>query len=347
MDNDIEGYKIRVKNKIKNQQNPNSNINKILYLQIINLLLIFLILFYQIKNIFLNNSYIQKPKDITKGIMNKISEKITFLKILTNNNENEYKGILECLLNDPDKKFCIYHLIMPKEVVGKKKILLGEKKDGCYVLLNDFENIKYAYSFGINRNIQFDKVLADKGIDVYMYDHTINSLPYENPKFHWKKIGLCGKRKKYQNMKNLEELIAENGHSKEKNMILKMDIEHWEFESIIDLKEKTLNQFKYIAIEYHFRDETKFKSGNLYYNVLKKISNTHQAFYARCNGDRDIIAQFGINRICHIIEVCYIIKKDNTFKKDETIYPIYEFDYSVPKKGRLEMNLNILKLFEN
>jgi hypothetical protein len=61
----------------------------------------------------------------------------------------------------------------------------------------------------------------------------------------------------------LEQLIAENGHSKEKNMILKMDIEHWEFESLIDLKEETLNQFKYIAIEYHFRDQTKFKSNNL------------------------------------------------------------------------------------
>ena len=43
----------------------------------------------------------------------------------------------------------------------------------------------------------------------------------------------------------------------------------------------------------------------------------------------------------------YIIKKDNIFKKDETVYPIYEFDYSVPEKGKLEMNLNILKLFED
>ena len=178
-----------------------------------------------------------------------------------------------------------------------------------------------------------------------MYDHTINSLPYENPKFHWKKIGLCGKGKQYENLKNLEELIAENGHINEKNMILKMDIEFWEFESIIDLKEDTLNQFKYILVEYHFFKGEK-QYDNLYYNVLKKISKTHQSFYARCNGDRAHIVQFGNNRICQIIEVCYIIKKDNTFKKDETVYPIYEFDYSVPQNGKLEMNLNILKLFE-
>ena len=38
------------------------------------------------------------------------------------------------------------------------------------------------------------------------------------------KIGLCGMGKQDQNMKNLLDLIAENSHSKDKNMILKMDI---------------------------------------------------------------------------------------------------------------------------
>ena len=269
------------------------------------------------------------------------------LKILTNNDEMEYKGIKECLLNNPDKEFCIYHLLLTKEVIGKKRILLGAKYDGCYVLLDDFKNIKIAYSFGIHTNIQFDKALADKGIDVFMYDHTINSLPYENPKFHWKKIGLCGVGQKHQNMKNLEELILENGHINEKDMILKIDIEFWEWESILHLKEETLNKFKYIAIEYHFRDKKYYTIENLYYNVLKKISKTHQAFYIRCNANRSKITKFGNNRICKVLEVSYIIKKGNIFKKDETIYPMYEFDYIKPKLGKLEMNLNILKLFEN
>ena len=49
--------------------------------------------------------------------------------MLTNNDENEYKGIQECLINDPEEKYCIYHLILPKAVVGKKRILLGEKSN--------------------------------------------------------------------------------------------------------------------------------------------------------------------------------------------------------------------------
>ena len=79
-----------------------------------------------------------------------------------------------------------------------------------YFFLND--------SFGISREISFDKGLADKNIDVFMYDHTINKLSFENSKFHWKKIGLSG-RNINDNMKTLPDLIEENGHSNEKNKV--------------------------------------------------------------------------------------------------------------------------------
>jgi hypothetical protein len=42
-------------------------------------------------------------------------------------------------------------------------ILLEEKHDGYYVLLDDFKNFINTYNFGIS-NIQFGKVLTKKGI---------------------------------------------------------------------------------------------------------------------------------------------------------------------------------------
>ena len=214
-----------------------------------------------------------------------------------------------------------------------------------YVILDDLKDIKIAYSFGISKKIQFDKALADRGIDVYMYDHTIKRLPYENPKFHWKKIGISGKKTSY-NLKDLDTLIIENGHTSEKNMILKLDVEHWEWPAINDLNETTLKKFKYILVEYHFYDESK-PEYKIYYNVMKKLAKNHQSFYARCSGDRSAIIKFGNNRICHIMEVCYVIKENNKFTFDDTIYPIDEFEYIKQEiNGKLEMNLNILKLFD-
>ena len=254
-----------------------------------------------------------QQETIAKANSTNIEYSIKLLKLMTNNDEKEYKGALNCLLND--NEFCIYRLVCPKEIPGKKEY---------YVLLDDFENIKIAYSLGIEKNIGFDKDLADRGIDIYMYDHTINSLPYENPKFHWKKIGVGGKNDKNENIKTFEELIIENGHSSEKNMILKMDISFCEWNVLKDLPVDLLNQFKYITMELHFGKEPNI----IYYEVPRKLYKTHQVFYLYCNNGQNIVT-FGDNRICKYLEVSLVIRKDNTFIKDNAIYPIEDFKRTV------------------
>jgi hypothetical protein len=333
------------------RDNFNNNLN-------FKLLIIILNIFFFISKS--NNLYLKKYNNTQNEILrleNQILtrlnlnyyDKLKFLKIITNNNKKYYQGVENCLLNDPDRQLCLYHLLVPKKVIGKERILIGRRMDGSYVILDDFKNVRVAYSFGIRREIQFDKNLADRGIDVYMYDHTIDSLPYENDKFHWKKIGITGKNKSNNLLKSLEELIIENGHSSEENMILKMDVEHAEWESLKDISFKILNQFKYILIEYHFKNESLANETLLYYNVIKKIHKTHQVFYLRCHNLYSVV-NFGNNRFCKYLEVSYIIKKDYDFTNDPSIYPIKEFDLVdfsklIPKNG--EMNLNILKLFDN
>lgn len=261
------------------------------------------------------------------------------LKILmTNYNDLNYEGIRKCLLNKTNDDLCIYQFLCPKKVKGKQRVLIGERLDGSYVMLNDFKKIKIAYSIGIRDIIQFDKNLADKGIDVFMYDHTIEKLPYENQKFHWKKIGLGGNSEKNKNIQTLGDMIIENGHQKENNMILKMDIESAEWNSLNDISEKILIQFKYILIEFHFTDD----KPKLYYNVLKKLYKTHQPFYVNCCPYSNAYT-FGNNKICQAIEVSYVIREKNIFTKDETIYPIQEFSYG----NNSDFNVNILKLFDD
>ena len=128
------------------------------------------------------------------------------------------------------------------------------------------------------------------------------------------KIGVAGKGEQNEQLKTIEELIVENGHSKEMNMILKIDVE---WNSLLTLKDDILNQFKYIAVEYHFEDESTVNETELYYNVFKKLHKSHQVFYYRCSGSRSRIVTFGNNRICKILEVSYVIKKEHLFSKDE------------------------------
>ena len=106
MDNEIEQFKIIKKEKHNEKENRNCKLNIILNFQFINLLLILLISFYLSQFIFFNDQNKQKTEEKSKWT---ILEKIKYLRLLTNNDEKSYKGIQECLLNDPDQKFCIYH----------------------------------------------------------------------------------------------------------------------------------------------------------------------------------------------------------------------------------------------
>jgi len=112
-----------------------------------------------------------------------------------------------------------------------------------------------------------------------MYDHTIDNICESNSKFHWKKIGLTGKKEINTNLKTIKELIKENGHIQEKDMILKMDIEGYEWETFLYMSFDILRQFKYILVEFHFFDGCK----SIYSKILKKLNKNHQIFHLHCN----------------------------------------------------------------
>ena len=208
-------------------------------------------------------------------------------------------------------------------------------------LLDDFENIKIAYSIGIDHEISFDKALAEKNIDVYMYDHIINELSHQNKKFHWKKIGISGIRNKSNNTQTLKEMLEENGHLNEKNMILKIDVEFAEWDALLDTPEEIFKKFKYITIEFHFQNETE-----KYFEVFKKLHKTHQVIYLVCNNySINTFSFLKNNVICSFIEISYLIREGNQFYSDNTNYPIPEIKEKNYKNPVHKYNLNILKLY--
>jgi len=345
--NDYNAKKRR--NKKYNKKNKIYFIIIAILISICFAILIYLIYYNKKQNIYLinKNKELIKENIKYKAIIPDLN-KPTGIKVLDNyikfknivNNDTKYSKLEKCIFKSRERDLCLYQFLVPKKVIGKERKLIGNKKDGGYVLMDDLENISIAYSFGIDGEISFDAALAEKNIDIYMYDHTINSLPFNNPKFHWKKIGLSGNMDENKKLQTLEEILRDNGHLNETNMILKMDIDYSEWESLLNISDEILKKFKYLAIEYHFKfDEL------LYYKVLKKIQNTHQVFYLHCNNCGNIIS-FGNNRICDSLEVSYIIKENNQFVKDDSIYPIREFNFNNCNYTSLDLNLNLLKLYD-
>ena len=328
--------------------NPTKNkLNKIKIFKMIGIILLTLLIILLIFNnleLYLKTKVLKKENELLD------KEKESFINITKNiiqgknNNIEEDGKIFEKYKYL--KEYKLYRLLCPKEVIGKKKILLGEPYNASYVLLDDLFGIKIAYSFGIGNYISFDKALADKGIDIYMYDHTIQKLPYENPKFHWKKIGVTSESKKNSNMKTLFDFMKENGHLKEKNMILKIDVEASEWDVFQDITPKILNQFKYIIMEFHFYNIK--ENFNLYLESLEKLMKDHQIFHLHCCNCKSILDLGGENPICQVIEVSYIKREGNQFKKDKSNYPIKGLDFKIcPKSPSLDKENIILKFCDN
>jgi hypothetical protein len=205
----------------------------------------------------------------------------------------------------------IVSLLSPMDVAGGRYIRVGRDYDGGYVMLDHFQQKKVdvAYSFGIFDDISWDEAIAKQGVDVFMYDHTIDQLPKQNSKFHYFKTGVTG-YKKGTDLKTLGELIVDNGHAKYQNLIMKMDIEGCEWDVLEETSSDVISQFSQIVIELHDLTQAVFTQKHLsIVNVLQKINQTHQSIHVHANGT-SVPLWIGKCVLPTLLEVTYIRRAD-------------------------------------
>ena len=159
---------------------------------------------------------------------------------------------------------------------------VGSKSASGYIMLDDFNGEKIAYSFGIGDDVVWDKDMVARGYDVFMYDHTIDGLPEQNPRFHWSKIGLADGIAQDDRLKTLDELIKQNHHEDKKDMILKIDVEGAEWGFLKQISSETLSMFSQIIFELHDVCNPKYRE--LILEGLRKLNKTHRLVHLHdCN----------------------------------------------------------------
>lgn len=175
--------------------------------------------------------------------------------------------------------------------------------DGGYMMADNFKNGKIAYSFGISDNADWENDIAHLGYQVFMYDHTIDKLPLKNKNFHFFKNGISAIDTNNSPLKTLQYYIRQNGHEAEQNMLLKLDVEGYEWGVFETISTDTLKQFNQIVVEFH-----NLLGGNENcLKILEKINSTHHLIHTHKN-DLSISAQIDDINIPNILEVTYINK---------------------------------------
>lgn len=162
----------------------------------------------------------------------------------------------------------IIKVIMPMRPIGYEKIRIGPNRDGGYVMLEPGTG-GIAYSFGVSPHSPWDLAMAERGFKVFQYDASIDSPPDQHPNMQFNKYFVAGSSKAGP-YKTVEQIIHENGHNEENDIIMQMDIEGAEWGVFYTLKTENILKFKQIIVEFHMIGLSINK-----YTILQKIRQTH------------------------------------------------------------------------
>ena len=64
--------------------------------------------------------------------------------------------------------------------INRPKIRIGPNTDGGYIFVNDISSHQTIISYGIGTEYRFEIEMAERGHDVYMFDHTIEAIRAKN-----------------------------------------------------------------------------------------------------------------------------------------------------------------------
>lgn len=144
---------------------------------------------------------------------------------------------------------------------------IGSHNDGGYLAVNDFSRDDTLVSLGIGDNLDFERDIANHVGKILAYDHTVDVLDSEIDNLTFYKVGV--KAKSTPGFTTLAKILEEN--SLAKDLILKIDIEGWEWEVLDSLSSVELGRFKQIFGEFHGFHE--IRNFELIERVVNKLAD--------------------------------------------------------------------------
>ena len=205
--------------------------------------------------------------------------------------------------------------------VGEISFLrLGKAYDGGYVLLDDFSIDMRVYTFGIADDVSFEKELADRGLQIFMHDHTIMGLPMEHENFHFYKTGISHIDEPENDKLSMQTLLENNGDLGNDRLILKMDVEGAEWDFIENTSSEILSQFRQMTFELHRLTEMEKEEQILH--CLNKLNLTHQVVWIHANNFGHIEKAGEELEIPAYIEITYVNKAAYRTEKGDCNFPL-------------------------
>jgi len=190
----------------------------------------------------------------------------------------------------------------------KKLIRMGPSGDGGYLVPDDMENIEACFSPGVGQLSGFEKQCAELGMKIYMADGSVDHPGETDNKFFFIKKFIGPEpnedfiTKKFlgpvsnDDFITMDEWVASSVGDSQSDLLLQMDIEGHEYDSILSMSDDLLRRFRVIIIEFHglyyFWDPEFFEFAS---KAFSKLLQQHSCVHIHPNNISGVFSYGGLD----------------------------------------------------
>ena len=210
-------------------------------------------------------------------------------------------------------------LIRPESVVGRSKVRVGNPDgDGGYVMVDAFEGVAGALSVGIGGDVSWDLEIANRGITVFQYDHTVSGPPVPHPRFRFSSVGIAEAGSAVSPFASLDQMVA--AIPGDGDVIAKLDVEGAEWPAMSSVSRQTMHRLGQMVIELHapMTGDGAAGIGNL--AILERIARTHAVVHVHANNYAGVSSLDGIH-VPDALELTYVRRTGLDFVPCSEGYP--------------------------
>jgi hypothetical protein len=214
----------------------------------------------------------------------------------------------------------VLRLLEPRAAVGQHKVRLGNLGDGGYVSLDDFRSGDIALSLGISNDISWDLQVADRGLTIYQFDHTVDDpAPHDSRMTFQKKMIAAETTECSQSLHDL--VVKFDRNEARPNILLKMDIEGAEWPVWESTPPAALARFSQILCEVHWLErlaDAEYRAR--VYRIFAELSNHYAVVHVHaniCGG----IANIGNVVFPNVLEISFANRQMYDFEPTDELFP--------------------------
>jgi hypothetical protein len=176
-------------------------------------------------------------------------------------------------LEERDSSRALFSEIQPVRLSNCTMKRFGAPHDGGYLMCENFmDGVQSAYSYGIGGRDEWGCDISEKyHLPVHQYDCFKTTRPVCSRGqfiFHEECIGNTVAKTDNKIFDTLTNQIIKNGDSN-KTLVVKMDVEGAEWDSLLTTSDEVLNNINQLAIEFHVDENGKYD--RKYIETIKKL----------------------------------------------------------------------------